>query len=338
MSCDVGGGTSNIAISKNGEILSTSCVSVGGRLLALDSDGAISRLNKPAVKVMRHIGLEYGLGDKIPREDLEKIASTFAEVLIEVMTGPAKSPLAKQLMVTGNLDFSSTIGPIDEYMFSGGVAEFMYGCCSNGFNDIGAILSDKILSLSHRLNGPIIEPLHKIRATVIGAGAYSLSISGSSGFMDANIKFPIRNIPVLRVDVEEPRLSINHLVTQVNTAYRRFDLVEGEEVVALFFKDPVRVNYPALELFAKAIETALPRSIKKNMPVILIFEKDIACSVGNVIRRETALNTNLLSLDELSLNDGDWIDIGEPLVGGQVFPVTVKSLAFPVEGNGNGST
>jgi ethanolamine utilization protein EutA len=338
MSCDVGGGTSNIAISKNGEILSTSCVSVGGRLLALDSDGAISRLNKPAAKVMRHIGLEYGLGDKIPREDLEKIASTFAEVLIEVMTGPARSPLARQLMVTGDLDFSSTIGPIDEYMFSGGVAEFMYGSCSNGFNDIGALLSDKILSLSHRLNGPIIEPLHKIRATVIGAGAYSLSISGSSGFMDANIKFPIRNIPVLRVDVEEPRLSINHLVTQVNTAYRRFDLVEGEEVVALFFKDPVRVNYPALELFAKAIETALPHSIKKNMPVILIFEKDIACSVGNVIRRETTLNTNLLSLDELSLNDGDWIDIGEPLVGGQVFPVTVKSLAFPVEGNGNGST
>ncbi len=254
------------------------------------------------------------------------------------MTGPAMSPLAKQLMVTGDLDFSSTIGPIDEYMFSGGVAEFMYGCCSNGFNDIGALLSDKILSLSHRLNGPIVEPLHKIRATVIGAGAYSLSISGSSGFMDAHIKFPIRNIPVLRVDVEESRLSINHLVTQVNTAYRRFDLVEGEEVVALFFKDPVRVNYPALELFAKAIEASLPNSIKKNRPVILIFEKDIACSVGNVIRRETALNTNLLSLDELSLNDGDWIDIGEPLVGGQVFPVTVKSLAFPVEGNGNGST
>lgn len=335
MSCDVGGGTSNIAISKNGEILSTSCVSVGGRLLVLDGDGAICRLNKPAVKVMRHLGLEYGIGDKIPRGDLENIALTFAEVLIEVMTGPAKSPLAKQLMVTGDLDFSNTI---DEYMFSGGVAEFMYGCCLNGFNDIGALLSAKILSLSHRLKGPIVEPLHKIRATVIGAGAYSLSISGSSGFMDANITFPIRNIPVLRVDVEESRLSINHLVRQVNRAYRRFDLVEGEEVVALFFKDPVRVNYPDLELFAKAIETALPNSTTKNRPVILIFEKDIACSVGNVIRRETTLNTNLLSLDELSLNDGDWIDIGEPLVGGQVFPVTVKSLVFPGEGNGKEST
>jgi ethanolamine utilization protein EutA len=335
LSCDVGGGTSNIALSKNGEIISTSCVSVGGRLLAFNSDGVISRLHKPALTVMRHIGLDYKIGDRIPREDLEKIAMALAEVLIEVMTGPARSPLAKQLMMTGDLDFED--GTIDEYMFSGGVAEFMYGLNPNGFNDLGALLSEKILSLSNRLPGPVVEPLHKIRATVIGAGAYSLSISGSSGFMDAGLTFPIRNIPVLRVDVEEPRLSINHLVSRVNMAYRRFDLVEGQEVVALFFKDPVRVNYPALELFAKAIETALPNSIRKKMPVILIFEKDIACSVGTVLRRETALNTNLLSLDELSLTEGDWIDIGEPLVGGQVFPVTVKSLVFPTEGNGNSS-
>jgi ethanolamine utilization protein EutA len=46
------------------------------------------------------------------------------------------------------------------------------------------------------------------------------------------------------------------------------------------------------------------------------------------MRRETDLKTNLLSLDELNLKEGDWIDIGEPLLSGQVFPVTVKSLVF----------
>ena len=88
-------------------------------------------------------------------------------------------------------------------------------------------------------------------------------------------------------------------------------------------------------VFAKALEAALPNSIANKKPVILIFEKDIACSVGNVIKRETKLNSNLMSLDELSLDDGDWIDIGEPLVGQDVFPVTVKSLVFPTNGNGN---
>ena len=324
LSCDIGGGTSNIAISKNGEVLSTSCISIGGRLLAVNSEGNIWRIDEPAMKLMKQIGLNYKIGDQVSKEDIDKIATRFAEVLIEVITGPATSFLAKQLMMTDDLIFPDKI---DEYSFSGGVAELMYGGNGN-YDDMGRALADKINSLTPKLVSPVLEPKNKIRATVIGAGAYSLSISGSSGFMDDKISFPIKNVPVLRVDVDESQLGVEHVISQTNASFKRFDLDEGEEIVALYFKDPVKVYYPDLELFAKSIEAALPNSIDKKIPIILIFEKDIACSVGNVIRRETALKTNLLSLDELVLNEGDWIDIGEPLVDGQVFPVTVKSLVF----------
>jgi ethanolamine utilization protein EutA len=325
LSCDIGGGSSNLAISKEGHVLSTSSVAVGGTLLALDAQHRISRLADPAHLVMKHLGLNYRVGDPIPKEDLEKIAATMSEVLIEVMTGPAKTFLAKRLMMTEPLDFPTNI---DEYLFSGGVAEFIYG--GNGcYHDMGRLLATKIHSLVPKLKSPVVEPVNKIRATVIGAGAYSLSVSGSSGFMDDRFTLPIRNIPVLRVDVEQTELSVEHVVSRVNMSFRRHDLREGQEIVALYFRDPVRVNYPELELFAKSMETALPNAIAKGLPIILIFEKDIACSVGNVIRRETGLKTNLLSLDELSLNDGDWIDISEPLVDREVFPVTVKSLVFP---------
>ena len=325
ISCDIGGGTSNMAVSKNGEVLSTSCISVGGRLIAFNPDGRIFRLNEPALKVMRHIGMDYKIGDIISREALGKIAEKLAEVLIEVMTGPAHTPLAKELMMTDDLIFP---GVVDEYIFSGGVAEFIYGGTGD-FNDIGELLAAKIVAMAPKLKAPLFEPINKIRATVIGAGAYSLSISGSSGFMDERLSFPMRNIPVLRVDVEQSQLSVDYIVSRINLAFQRFDFKEGYQVVALYFKDPVKVNYPDLELFAKSVESALVNSIKNKIPVILIFEKDVACSVGNVMRRETSLKNNLLSLDELSLNDGDWIDISEPLVGRQVFPVTVKSLVFP---------
>ena len=324
LSCDVGGGTSNIAVSKNGENISTSCISVGGRLLGVNSKGMIWRIDKPAIKVMEHIGLNYKIGDQISKEDIERIAMKFAEILFEVITGPANSSLARQLMLTDDLNFP---GRIDEYSFSGGVAELMYG--NNGYyDDIGQILANKIISLIPTLPSPVVESINKIRATVIGAGAYSLSISGSSGFMDDKLSFPIRNVPVIRVDVERSKLSVEHVKSQINVSFQRFGLDEGEDIAALYFKDPVRASYPKLELFAKSIEAALPNSIKNKIPIILIFEKDIACSVGNVIRRETDLKTNLLSLDELILKEGDWIDIGEPLVAGQVFPVTVKSLVF----------
>ena len=324
LSCDIGGGTSNIAISKNGEIISTSSISVGGRLLGVDSEGKIWRIDEPAAKVMENLGLMPKIGDLISKADIERIAVKFAEILFEVITGRAVSSLARQLMQTTDLNFPSRI---DEYSFSGGVAELMYGGLNN-FNDIGHILAEKIKLLAPELSAPVIELPNKIRATVIGAGAYSLSISGSSGFKDDKITFPIRNVPVIRVDAEQPKLSVEHVVSQINISFQRFDLDEGDEIVALYFKDPVRAAYSKLELFAKSIEAALPNSIKNEIPIILIFETDIACSVGNVIRRETDLKTNLLSLDELNLKEGDWIDIGEPLVAGQVFPVTVKSLVF----------
>ena len=203
----------------------------------------------------------------------------------------------------------------------------IYGGNGN-HNDIGSILAKKINRLAPRLGAPIIEPAHKIRATVIGAGAHSLSISGCSGFKDNRLSFPMKNVPVIRVDVESEKLSIEHVVSRINTSFKRFDLVEGEEVVALYFRDPMPNTYSRVELFSKAVESALPNAIENKIPIILIFKGDIACSVGNVMYRETGLKSNLLTLDELDLKEGDWIDIGEPLVDNQVFPVTVKSLVF----------
>ena len=324
LSCDIGGGTSNIAIIKNGRTLSTSCISVGGRLLGVSSRGKIWRIDPPARIVMQHLGLNYNIGDRISKADSKRIAAMFGKILFEVITGPAKSRLARQLMLTDDLQFP---GRIDEYSFSGGVAELMYGGL-NHYDDIGKILADQMNSLTTGLTAAVVEPANKIRATVIGAGAYSLSISGSSCFMDDQIVFPIRNVPVIRVDVEQSNLSFEHVVSRINAAFRRYDRIEGEDVVALYFKDPVRASYPQLELFARSIEAAHANSIKNGIPIILIFGTDIACGVGNVIRRETELKTNLLTLDELALKEGDWVDIGEPLAAGQVFPVTVKSLVF----------
>lgn len=328
--CDIGGGTSNIALSVNGKIASTGCVSVGGRLIALDSDDKISRITDPAETLMENLGLDYQIGDRILKKDIDQIAETFAQVLIEVITGQPISPLAEKLIITNNLDFTNRI---DEYMFSGGVAELIYG--GNGHHhDMGQILAEKINLLTPKLTSPVIEPLNKIRATVIGAGAHSLSISGSSGFMDDKLNFPIINIPVIKVNIEHAKLSASHVISEITASFQRVDLAEGKETVALYFKDSIRNSYPEVELFAKSIEAALPNSIDNGIPIILIFENDIACSVGNVMRRETGLKTNLLTLDELDLKEGDWIDIGKPLVGNQVFPVTVKSLVFNMVDNG----
>ncbi len=325
LSCDIGGGTSNIAITSNGKIIGTACISVGGRLLAFDSENIITRIDEPARKVINSLGLNFQIGDQITEKQKGQIAETFAECLIDFIN-QRKNHLMQELVMTDNRPNVK----IDEIVFSGGVAEWIYDDPNrDNYCDIGKLLAKSIKDKFEKFNAPVIEPENKIRATVIGAGSYTLQVSGSTCFLDDDsLEFPLRNIPVIEVDVERNKLTEEYLEKQVKHALNKFDINEGDEIFALYFEDPVRSAYQKLKTFAKGIERALPNSIANNTPIILIFKGDIGNSIGNVIRRETSIKDNLASIDEIEVKDGDWIDIGAPLVNGQVIPVTVKSLIF----------
>lgn len=324
MNIDVGGGTSNLAIASKGQVTSTSCINVGGRLLGIDKGFKIWRIDEPTKFLFKEIGLDYQIGEIIPEKDVKLIAKKYAKALIEVMKGPAESKLAKHLMMTEGLDFSI---PIDGYSFSGGVAEFIYGT-ENTYDDIGVYLAEEIQNLMKKHKLKIVEPKNKIRATVIGAGSFSLSVSGSTCYFDKSILFPLENIPVINVNIRKENYTSEILRKEIDNAFRRFDMKEGEDLVALYFKDPIYRNNFYLTDFAKAIEEALPNSVDKNKMVILIFDQDMGGSLGIALRRDTSLQKNLICMDELELEEGDWIDIGAPLYSGQAFPVTVKSLVF----------
>ncbi|MHA2213511.1 MAG: ethanolamine ammonia-lyase reactivating factor EutA, partial [Candidatus Thorarchaeota archaeon] len=327
LNVDVGGGTSNLAIASRGNVLSTACINVGGRLLGIDKDLKIWRIDEPTYFLMRELGMNYQLGEIIPEEDARQIAREYAKALIEVMKGPTRSRIAKDLMMTDDLDFSITV---DEFSFSGGIAEIYYGG-EDTYDDIGRFLAEEIRHLVDEQGLRVIEPKNKIRATVIGAGAFTLSVSGSTCYFDKNIEFPIANIPVIPVNVTTENYSARIVEHEVHRALTKYDMTEGEDIVALYFKDALYRSYSWLQEFVKAIEKALPKTVAGKMMVILLFESDIGKMVGLVTRRETSIQNNLISLDELYLEEGDWIDIGAPLHSGQVFPVTVKSLVFNQE-------
>ncbi len=329
ISCDIGGGTSNIAVTHRGRVISTSCISVGGRLIAMNGENRITRIDEPAVKVMDSLGMKYKVGDHISEADLKKISEQFSNSLIESIAPRPNSDLTDSLMMTPDIEFPE--GEV-EYIFSGGVSEMIYSDEERNFNDIGYLLGQAIKSQFAQLPGRVLEPDNKIRATVIGAGCYTLQVSGSTCFLDDDsLDFPLRNVPVINVDIDRELLGVDYVRDQIQKGLQKFDIKEGEEIVALSFEDPVRASYQKLKIFAKGIEAALPNTIDHNLPILLIFKRDIGNSVGNVIRRETRIKDNLASIDEIEVAEGDWIDIGAPLINGQVVPVTVKSLVFSKE-------
>jgi ethanolamine utilization protein EutA len=320
---DIGGGTSNLAIASNGEVLSTSCINVGGRLLGIDKDFKIWRIDGPTQFLMNTLGMRYKIGDIISEGDARTIAREYARALVEVMQGPAESTVTKELMMTEDLDFSY---PVDAYSFSGGVAEMFYGS-DKTFDDIGVLLAEEIKSLVESKGFTVVEPENKIRATVIGAGSFSLSVSGSTTFHYGDIELPIDNIPVIPVQLRNELFDEDWFMNEIERAFTTFDMVEGEDIVALYFKNHIH-HEDRFRVFARALEKALPNSITNNKPIILIFAYDFAKVLGISIRDETSIQSNLLCLDELDMKAGDWIDIGSPLKETQAFPVTVKSLVF----------
>ncbi|MHA2000222.1 MAG: ethanolamine ammonia-lyase reactivating factor EutA [Promethearchaeota archaeon] len=331
MNVDVGGGTSNIAIASKGDVVSCSCINVGGRLLGIEgADGdafTIWRIDDPTEHLMEKLGIKYKVGDTIPLEDVKQIVRAYAEALVEVMQGPATSPIAKMLMMTNDIDLSI---PVDEYSFSGGVGEFMYnGSDSPGnFNDIGLYLAEEIEALLEKNGMVLAEPENKIRATVIGAGSFSLSVSGSTCYVDKNVPLPINNIPVIPILIDQETLTPENLATEIKRAYGRFDLIEGEDVAALYFGKFFIPRADLLEKFARGFELAHPNAIANKTPVIFLFKNDLAKLLGLTIHRKTKLQKNVIILDELTLESGDFIDIGPMLQSSNAYPITVKSLVF----------
>jgi ethanolamine utilization protein EutA len=320
---DVGGGTSNMAIASVGQVLSTSCINVGARLLGIDNEFRIWRIDNPSRLVMRELGMNYEIGDIMEEEDARAVAREYARALVEVMLGPPRSKVARELMMAQPLDFSL---PIDEVSFSGGVGELLYRG-KGQYDDIGLYLAEEILALAGTHGLAVVEPENTIRATVIGAGAFSLSVSGSTTYFDENMSFPIENVPVIPVRLGREEFRPEWFEEEIKRAFATFDMVEGQELVALYFKDQIH-HRDRFKVFAKALERALPNSIAGKRPIILVFAYDFAKVLGITIRDETSISGNLLCLDELQLEAGDWIDIGAPLESTQAFPITVKSLVF----------
>jgi ethanolamine utilization protein EutA len=331
---DVGGGTSNIAVINKGEIVATGCINVGGRVIAFNDQNKIVRLEPAGQTALQHCNLDLDLGDIITESQKDQVAYALAHALMEVLTNGKRkeiSSFTESLMMTPFLPSESFKDDFD-YSFSGGVAEFIYQKSTQDFNDLGLQLGTYIRSLTTNSKRILVEAPEKIRATVIGASEYTLQVSGSTTFMSDRFQssgiLPLRNLPIITPIIKRELLSEEYIANQITIALNRLDIIEGERPIALAFRDPVRTVYDKLKIFAHGIVKALPNTVAKDQPIILVFDTDVGNSVGNVLVRETGIDNRVLSIDEIPLKEGDFIEIGEPIIENRIFPVVIKSLIF----------
>ncbi|MHA2044858.1 MAG: ethanolamine ammonia-lyase reactivating factor EutA, partial [Candidatus Thorarchaeota archaeon] len=259
MNVDIGGGSSNIAICKEGRVVATTAINVGGRLVAVDESGTIVRLEDTGRMLGELVCCKLEIGQVLDDEHRRVLSDALAGALIDCMQGNQDSRITSMLMMALPLDFKE---PVDSITFSGGVAEFIYGTEEREFYDLGAYLASAILEKVNALNLPIEKPDHRIRATVIGAGNFSLQVSGSTTFLSSGLEYPLRNLPVVVPHIKSRKASSDEVQKSIELAISRFDLREGEDPLILAFNDAVRPSYENLRQFALGVVQALPNTIK----------------------------------------------------------------------------
>ena len=64
---DVGGGTTKLGVLRDGEILSTAAIHVGGRLVAFDAESRITRIEPSALVLAESLGVSLRMGEPLSR-------------------------------------------------------------------------------------------------------------------------------------------------------------------------------------------------------------------------------------------------------------------------------
>jgi len=327
LNIDIGGGTSNYVVFEAGRVADTACLNVGGHLVEFEPDGRLRHLHAPAAAICDEL---FGAGFDPQRIDLaktERIAQRMAELVYEVCIGEP-SPLARRLLMTNCLKPGYRY---DAVYISGGVGACYYRpqevsslLC---FGDMGPAFAQALHQHAGMQSLPIREPKQTLRATVIGAGAYSLSLSGSTIWLDSS-QLPIRNVPVVHPNLRWSEFQPSKLTEAWSIGVDRMDIVVGTDVFALALPEDMPVSYAAIQPCIDELVSFAVAHPDPGHPLFIICRQDLGKALGMLLQPRLQ-GRELAVIDEVQTHDGDYIDIGKPFLGGDIVPITVKSLAFP---------
>ena len=299
---DIGGGTSNLALIRDGKIVKTGCLNVGGRLLKFESNGKVSYVS-PVLAAL----CTLKAGDTATLAQVKAVTDWLVQAL-EMAAGLRQAtPLLEQL-------WTRECGPVwTEFpkqavlSFSGGVAD----CIDREvpwleYGDMGPVLG-KAIRYSRLCEGQYRLGTETIRATVIGAGCHSAQLSGSTVFCQ-NVSLPLKNLPVVTLEAG-------------NRDGMRSALQKQEGLAVIALPGMTAPGYAQVKNLAEEIAA----SVRDDCAVVCL-EQDMAKALGQALALRLGANAKILCIDRIKLTGESYLDVGAPV--GPAFPVVVKTLVL----------
>jgi len=330
---DLGGGTTKLCLIREGMVVNTAAISLGARLIAFDDSNVVVRLEEPAKLLLEFLGYPISIGQAITEEQKDAFARLMAGLLFEVIRGKSMSPLARELMITDAPKDYAGPSEVDLVVCSGGVSEYIYGHEVTSFGDLGPqfarYIQEHLDTTFH--NGVLREASEGIRATVIGAGEYTIQASGATSHLSGVDALPAFGLKVVR-PVMDGEQSVERAL---QSALAKFDLAGLTSGLALALAVDEPPDYRSLRRLAEGISAVANGPETTHAPLFIVVDTDVAKSLGGILKEELGLEQDVVVVDGIEVGDLDYLDIGRPMGVSEIVPVTVKSLVFPSRADPN---
>jgi ethanolamine utilization protein EutA len=317
LNVDIGGGTTKLAVCRDGRVEETAAIDVGARVIAWDGSGTITAVTRAGARTAKEAGVRMAVGDVRDERALEAVAERIADLALRVATGRDFDDAS--LWLTAPL---IARGPFHTLVFSGGVGEYIYGWQEKEFGDLGLRLGRAI---ARRLpDFEVLLPVESIRATCIGASQYSVQVSGDTLFLSDPGLLPLRDLAAVAVRPETA--SAGPIAEEIRRGIARLDREDGRFALAVRWRHGPA--YGAIRELCAGIADGTRDVLGARAPLVVVLDADLAGIVGQMLRDELGVRAPVICVDQIALSDLDFIDIGAVVPDKAVVPVVVKSLVF----------
>jgi ethanolamine utilization protein EutA len=332
---DIGGGTTNLALGRGGEVLRTGCLFVGARHIQMrPGTYTITKLSPQARSLLEHLGIAKASGQSLSHMEVEAIVDFYVRLLHAAVTGNRAvfdEPVARlheqvEFRLPQSLD-----KPI--ITFSGGVGELVYNALEGRpfppqtyYGDLGIDLARRLIA--DRVGGdqteierqpwPILAdaPYRGGHATVYGLLQHSTQISGSTLFLPHPEDLPLADLPILgTVREDSSEEDLDGLV----------DLARRHARGGCLRVELANPGLDGVRVIGRRLAQALRKlSFPSVHPLVILVEQNLGKVLGHYITEWGALPLHVVVVDEISVRHAHYVHLGG--MRDQIVPVSIYGL------------
>lgn len=312
---DIGGGTTNVAMGLNGEVLDTACLFIGARHIQVEPGSyRIVALSDFARAILDTLGFHRESGDDLRPDELDSFLKLQVAIL-ESAAGATHADVPPTIiaLLTQSPFRRSSFRKTDPLItFTGGVGELIYARAAGRpwpatthFGDLGIDLAQRIVA------SPILSPhirSHRPasagRATALGLMRHCTDVSGSTLFLPHPDILPLSDIPVFgTIKSESAGDQILALLDLVRHSTRGGCLI-------IELTSPSAADVREIGERLSAILDSL--HFTADQLLVLLVRENIGKALGNFVTNWQQRPLNLIVIDEVPPRDAQYLRLGRP--------------------------